>query len=82
MTRDGHDPRCERSATSRCRCVCQGRLHGVEATQIDLADAHATQPLTAGSTEAVADGADEGRARPAAEDAPQAGQQLTLGGVS
>jgi hypothetical protein len=33
-----HDTRCERSATDpkRCRCDCQGRLHGVEATQRDL----------------------------------------------
>jgi hypothetical protein len=66
MTRDSHDPRCERSATSRCRCDCQGRLHGVEATQIDLGHAHAGQQLTMGITEAAADAADEGRERLAA----------------
>jgi hypothetical protein len=47
--RDSHDPRCERSTTKRCRCDCQGRLHGVEATQIDLtsAAARAVLPLKA-----------------------------------
>jgi hypothetical protein len=42
MTRDSHDPRCERSTTKRCRCDCQGNLHGREASQIDLEAAQRT----------------------------------------
>jgi len=44
MTRDAHDPRCERSTTKRCRCDCQGRLHGREASQIDLEHAAQKRP--------------------------------------
>lgn len=33
----GHDPRCERSATSpkRCRCQCAGAKHGARVHSVD-----------------------------------------------
>jgi hypothetical protein len=43
--RDAHDPRCERSTSKRCRCDCGGRLHGDQASQIDLEAAAAPPPL-------------------------------------
>jgi hypothetical protein len=36
VTHVAHDPRCERSTSKRCRCDCGGRLHGDQASQIDL----------------------------------------------
>jgi hypothetical protein len=40
--KDAHDPRCERSTSKRCRCQCGGRLHGDQASQIDLEAAQRT----------------------------------------
>jgi hypothetical protein len=49
VTRNGHDPRCERSRTkvSRCRCRdCGGGLHGAKFNQDAMLRALAREAIT------------------------------------